>query len=68
MMGGIDSIAAIAASRVQSNIDIAILSKVMQQTKAQQQNVVALIDAAVESARTIGDAGPHATAGVDTYA
>jgi len=67
-MGGIDSVAAIAASRVQSNIDIAILSKVMQQTRAQQQSVAALIEGAVETWQTVNSGDLDATGGIDLYA
>jgi hypothetical protein len=64
-MGGIDGVLAAAAGRVQTSIDVAVLNKVMDQAKVQQQAVAEMIDAVAETARAMTAA---AAGGVDVYA
>ena len=63
----INAAAAVATGQVQTQIQTAILSKIMQQVKSQQEGVVDLIDAALESARQIGSTEPGKGATVDVH-
>ena len=65
---GISEAAGISAQRVQSSIETAVLSKVMQVVKGQQQAAAGLIDAALETARAIGGAEPGKGGLVDVTA
>ncbi len=64
----ISGAAAISAGRVQTQIQMALLSKVMQQVKCQQEGVAGLIDAAVESAQQIQGSEPGKGVSVDVFA
>ena len=64
----INAAAAVATQNVQSQIGMAVLAKVSQQVRLQQEQTLSLVDAALESAEAInsGEAGVGAV--VDTRA
>jgi|GEM_PF-4567326 len=64
----INSAAAINAGQVQSQVQTAVMSKVMQVVKGHQQNIASLVEAAAESARAIQGAEPGKGGVIDVYA
>ncbi|MFQ5806820.1 MAG: hypothetical protein ACE5I3_10260 [Phycisphaerae bacterium] len=67
-MGRINGAAAVSAARVETQIQMAILSKVLQHVKGQQQNVVKLIEGTLEMARHLRSVEPGQGALVDVLA